>query len=173
MSEFWSSKPMHLALTPGSTVDGWLVFVEVRWKDGRLSITGVQGPKANGGCHGSCGQIVDDRCGIVELTDRWTWEMVDDLCAIWKRWHLNDMRAGTPAQEACLRDTKASDVGDRWVWANETLATAGLNPDPSNGYRYGSAWLHEGIPEEVMIRLLGFPPTTWKLPAKWAQLVQS
>ena len=33
------------------------VFVEIKYSDGKLSITGVEGPTRSGNCIGSCGQI--------------------------------------------------------------------------------------------------------------------
>lgn len=66
-------------------------FVEIIYKDGKLSMHGVVGPKRNGNCYGSCGQCVDEiRKG--NPTDDWTKEMLDKLCDIWDKWHLNDMR---------------------------------------------------------------------------------
>lgn len=34
------------------------VFCQIEFKDGRLSITGVEGPRPNGNAIGGCGQIV-------------------------------------------------------------------------------------------------------------------
>lgn len=33
------------------------VFVTIKYEDGELSLTGVEGPNSNGDCKGSCGQI--------------------------------------------------------------------------------------------------------------------
>ena len=66
-------------------------FVEIEYENGRLSLHGVIGPKSNGECYGSAGQCVDEiREGTP--TEDWTREMLDKLCEIWDRWHLNDMR---------------------------------------------------------------------------------
>lgn len=65
-------------------------FVEIEYKEGRLSLSGVVGPMTNGKCMGSSGQCVDSiREGIP--TEKWTDEMLQKLCDIWERWHLNDM----------------------------------------------------------------------------------
>lgn len=67
------------------------VYVEIEYKDGKLSLHGVVGPKRNGDCYGSAGQCVDSiREGVP--TDGWTKEMLEKLCNIWDEWHLNDMR---------------------------------------------------------------------------------
>lgn len=73
-------------------------FCKIAYEDGRLSITGVIGPKSNGNCYGSCGQCTDE---IREGTpaEGWTKEMVDKFCDIWDKWHLNDMRPYCPHQK--------------------------------------------------------------------------
>lgn len=66
-------------------------FVKIEYDKGRLSLCGVIGPMSNGNAKGSCGQCTDEiRKG--EPVDGWTKEMLDKLCEIWDRWHLNDMR---------------------------------------------------------------------------------
>lgn len=66
-------------------------FVKIEYKDSRLSICGVVAPMRNGNCLGSAGQCTEEIRGG-EPTDEWTREMLDKLCDIWDRWHLNDMR---------------------------------------------------------------------------------
>lgn len=67
-------------------------FAEVLYGEGRLSITGVIGPKSNGDCYGSCGQCVDEiRSGTP--VGAWNEEMLKKFCDIWDEWHLNDSRA--------------------------------------------------------------------------------
>jgi hypothetical protein len=72
------------------------------------------------------------------------------MVAIWERWHLNDMKAGTLAQEAYLRANPVNAIypESHYTKACEMLAAAGLNPD--NGYKYGSQWLKEELPPEVV-----------------------
>lgn len=70
-------------------------FAEIEFKEGRLSICGVIGPKSNGDAFGSCGQCVDEiRAG--KPAEGWNEEMVQKFCDIWDEWHLNDMRAYCP-----------------------------------------------------------------------------
>lgn len=74
----------------GNKVDG-NAFVKIEYKDSKLSMCGVVAPLSNGNCLGSAGQCVDEiRNG--SPTDEWTAEMLNKLCDIWDRWHLNDMR---------------------------------------------------------------------------------
>ena len=71
-------------------------------RGGRLSITGVEGPKCNGDAKGSCGQCLDAlrNCNPWLTPPHGKEPIVDPvkLAAVWERWHLNDMRAGTPLQ---------------------------------------------------------------------------
>ena len=65
-------------------------FVKIEYNDGRLSLSGVIGPMRNGNVKGSCGQCTDEiRKGTP--VEGWTSEMLNKLCDIWDRWHLNDM----------------------------------------------------------------------------------
>jgi hypothetical protein len=71
------------------------VFITIEFKDGKLSITGVESPMSNGNCKGSCGQIDDDL--RIDNRDNWKYlngwndEMMTKLLDIWDKWHLNDM----------------------------------------------------------------------------------
>lgn len=65
-------------------------YAEIEFNNGKLSISGVVGPKSNGDCLGSAGQCTDEiRNGTP--VEGWTREMLDKFCDIWDRWHLNDM----------------------------------------------------------------------------------
>lgn len=67
-------------------------YVEIVYEDGKLSLHGVVGPMSNGDCRGSCGQCNKEISKGVP-TAGWTDEMIQKLCDIWDKWHLNDMRA--------------------------------------------------------------------------------
>lgn len=212
-------------------------FVKVEFDGDRLSITGVVGPMWNGNCKGSCGQCVEEiRAG--EPVKGWTRKMLDQLCDVWDRWHLNDMRpccehqrelgwleqAGETIDQYhwCLSDKMLKHVKDRvfqdvldgrtpnlsaeertavqsprWVVTptNEPPepkafyvpgikpfervrrgnawyqgSTLGENdprgllgkPCPVCGYRYGSAWQKEDVPQNVLDWLAGLPNATAK-----------
>ena len=152
------------------------VFVKVkhyindrgRW---RLSFTGVEGPKRNGGCYGGCGQIVmhwleGDRPAV---DADFTPDKFDRLVALWDRWHLNDMRSGSPRQEEWLRANPVTAVypESHYDKACAALAEAGLNPDdefehPTKGgpYSYGTGWIYEAVPDDVIDEIMSWPTTT-------------
>ena len=88
--------------------------------------------------------------------------MFEKLLDIWDKWHLNDMRAGTPAQTEYLDTIKSEFPGyptSHYEWACNQLAEVGLNPDPETDYRYGSAWLREEVPQDVIDWLFSLPNT--------------
>lgn len=66
-------------------------FAKIKFKEEKLSICGVIGPKSNGDCMGSCGQCIEE-IRIGSPVDGWTVEMLQKFCDIWDEWHLNDMR---------------------------------------------------------------------------------
>lgn len=120
-------------------------FVEIVYKNDILSLHGVIGPMISGNCRGSAGQCQDEiRKGVPKAP--WTKEMVDKLCDIWDRWHLNDMRAGCEHQRA---------LG----WKGESYIG---KPCPVCGYKYGTAWLKEEVPSDVIEWLESLPESEIK-----------
>ena len=161
------------------------VFVTITYDTGRLSITGVVGPKSNGDAFGSCGQIADT---LTDSTFRPA-KNVDTvrLSDVWDRWHLNDMRAGCEHQRADGWDTRPIDPakplrsygkhfpGQRqeswnmltWVRADEHPDGLLSRPCPTCGYKYGTAWLREDVPSDVLTFLANLPDSPIPLPSAW------
>ena len=140
------------------------VFCKIEFADGRLSISGVEGPEANGNCRGSCGQILTSLSSVKTCAPGWTLGLIAKFRAVWKAWHLNDMIAGSPAQRLYLAANHVTCVYPQslYVVECEALAAVGLNPDPSylhNGkpYEYGSAGLRADVPADVLEFLRGLP----------------
>lgn len=138
------------------------VSVNIEYVNGRLSLTGSHG-------RGSGGQIdmrfkhrspADDDprttnpIGVHEFRFYPGWDANKwlDLLDVWNRWHLNDMKAGSPAQEQFLRANPVNTVApeSHYDKATQALEAAGLNPDPETGYRYGSKRLREEVPGDVL-----------------------
>jgi hypothetical protein len=146
------------------------VFCEIEYKEGRLSITGVEGPLRSGNCIGSSGQIDmgwfpfnPDGRGV-EFSAGWGREMVSKFFEVWDRWHLNDMRAGTARQEAAIREWKKTNKYE-YTAACEYLKSIGLFEDSEyihneKPYKYGYGWLKEEIPQDVLDFLESLPVTT-------------
>lgn len=142
----------------GSSPETGALFVTIKYGDGELSITGVEGPKRNGDCLGSCGQCRDAPLAVTDFAPGWNESMSRKLVEIWKRWHLNGMRAGSKAQEDWLRANPVNAVypESHYEKACAALAAAGLHPD-ADGYRYGSAWKREEVPQSVIAWLMDLP----------------
>jgi hypothetical protein len=104
----------------GSMKDTGNIFCKIQFDDGKLSITGVEGPRSDGSCRGSCGQIDqgykhrfseqdDDRYSTlkqpkdISFAPGWDAEKWLDFLDIWHHWHLNDLRPNCKHQ-----------VGDEW-----------------------------------------------------------
>jgi hypothetical protein len=146
---------MNKVIRVGRCPDGD-VYCKIELTNGKLSISGVIGPMANGNCRGSAGQIIMSDWGITEYAPGWSPEAEKWFRDAWDRWHLNDMKAGTPAQEAELRKHEFPGYPvSHYDWSREVLTKAGLQPD--NGYSYGSKWLREEVPKFVVDFLESLP----------------
>jgi hypothetical protein len=93
------------------------------------------------------GQISEALAEIVKPAPGWTLDEIAELRGIWDRWHLNTMRGG------CVHQTVK-------VWENtpyRRIDLDGTTAHPNNacpvGYRYGSAWLAEILPDDVQARV--------------------
>lgn len=126
---------------------------EVTWtlKNGRFAMSGGIW-EANKRDYIACGQIVD------EVADYFPEDIkLQRMRAIWQRWHLNDMQAGSKSQMDWLRANPIPEGEYRYPKsyygvASSRLAGAGLNPD-ADGYRYGHAWKMEELPAEVIAEI--------------------
>lgn len=152
------------------------VFCKIEIKNGALSICGVEGPKNNGDCKGSCGQIVMHDWNIHQYAPGWSDELATKFRDVWDRWHLNDMRAGCEHQRAEGWDKRPIDPSkptnaygnftatasrNMLVWVSKKDHPHGLlgEPCPTCGYKYGTAWLREELPVEVVEFLTSLPHT--------------
>lgn len=108
--------------------------------------------------YSACGQIVEDVATVRDLAPGWTADDLVSLVSVWRRWHLNDMRAGcshvpTPAWE------------DRPYRRPDLKNTPAC---PETGYRYGHAWLVEEAPADVVAELTRLTALPTGLVPAWA-----
>lgn len=68
------------------------------------------------------------------------------LYRLWKKYHLNDMHAGTEAQEEAIN--KWINQGNVYNYKNACEYLKSINLYNDNGYKYGSSWLYRPIPEK-------------------------
>lgn len=116
--------------------------------DGRLSFVGT-------GRHGS-GQVYEY---LTKDTPAYGYKRKDcfRLKQAWQRWHLNDMRAGTPKQEEAVRKWRPTADDPSYDAACKMLESINLLVD--GDYRYGTAWLKEEVPLDVLEWLFSLPGT--------------
>ena len=147
------------------------VHIKIEYESGKLSISGVEGALSSGDCRGSAGQI--NMSGIpsdIKLCKDWTTQDVKKLFEIWERWHLNNLKAGTPEQEDFIR-TWGKDNKYDYTAACEALKAAGLyEVIDENGqpYKYGHSWKKEEVPAEVIDWLFARPSA--EKPCAWHSL---
>lgn len=147
------------------------IYTEAKVKDRELSISGVIGPLQSGNALGGCGQIDmefahrnekdnDKRYDTlitpeeINFADGWDTEKWFDLLDIWKRWHLNNMRAGCEHQR---------ELGWTYEEYHDPKTFKG-DECPICGYSIGSNWLKEELPESIVTTIQAFP-TADKNPA--------
>lgn len=94
----------------------------------------------------SAGQCID------EIAD---WfienETVQEIRKLWKKYHLNDMHAGTPEQEGALERAGFDGFANKYSECCEYLKRIGLYEQ--NGYKFGTGWLKWEIPDKDLKRI--------------------
>lgn len=159
------------------------VFIEITYDNKRLSLHGVIGPLPSGNALGGCGQIQGhfsppdeedyDNPEYFEWVQKyhaevmesitfapyWNMEMFEHLLKIWERWHLNDLNAGCIHQRELMPQIK-QERGKKFFYA-ENLYKIWELPEffecPECGYKYGTAWLFEEVPHDVIEWLFNLP----------------
>lgn len=143
------------------------VTIEVELSDGELSMVGNVWNRNETNCE-TCGQCGDTIAALFPDSKK-----VQRIVAIWKKWHLNHMNAGTPAQSDLLSHAEPGFDAipypkDWYRWACEQLKAASLYVDQTApeiyrglrtgnmGYVYGSAWLKEELPVEVVEEVMNW-----------------
>lgn len=102
---------------------GYKVFLEMEYTEGKLSISGVEGPLPSGNALGSCGQIQDELLKIEPAPgfNRATLKRLHDY---WEEWHLNNLQAGCEHQRAArwdevkLDDSKPLTQDNMAIWTH-------------------------------------------------------
>lgn len=157
---------MRKVINPGivdiGMAKGANLYCEIELNDGKLSIHGVEGPLPSGNALGSCGQIDMHQWTFKKYHKGWDASKVAQFRKVWADWHLNDMVAGSPKQEAAIKAWKDSGAKYEYSAACEMLKESGLLIDESyihegKPYQYGTAWLSKSIPEDVISFLDSLP----------------
>ena len=152
------------------------LIVRAMYKNmGRLSITGVVGPLSSGNCLGGCGQInttLYEARHDIRHAPGWNFAKVRKFLQCWERWHLNDMRAGCEHQREAEWSDRRIDPSElpkssanrdergimaMWVRPDEHADGLLTKPCPICGYKYGTSWFTEAIPQTVLDFLNSLP----------------
>lgn len=78
-------------------------------------------------------------------------EAIKEILDIWDENHLNDLKAGTKKQEQALNRWKDRPKGESYSADVDYLKSKNLYND--RGYKYGSAWLVEDLPKNIITKL--------------------
>ena len=71
---------------------------------------------------------------------------------IWDRWHLNNLNTGCEHQKKLMNEIR-KEKGEDFFYASNydsILKIPAFNKCPECGYKYGSAWMFEPLPNEVI-----------------------
>lgn len=128
-----------------------LVTLEWELKDGNFTMSGNVWNRLRTDIY-SGGQIVDQIAKMFPHKKK-----VQRMAEIWERYHLNNMRAGCEHQHKLGWGENKIDG----KWAGHLYEKEGgclLKPCPECGYKYGSKWLREEIPAEIIAEIESWSP---------------
>ncbi len=164
--------------------EGHPAFVKISYNNGKLSISGVVGPKRDGNAWGSSGQIIMsfkefDARGHLTIDDvtphSVNKETLKMFLEIWDKYHLNDMSPACEHQKAMgwdkepfYPDRPTSDYithpdGSKgwnmkgWIYPKDGGYLT--KPCPVCGYKYGTAWKTHEVPAWAIEFLESLPDT--------------
>ena len=89
----------------------------------------------------SCGQINDS------ITS--TAKCVNELCDFWRKYHLNDLNAGTKSQSELIESRN-----EKYDYKEVCKFLEEQNMLVDRGYRYGTAWLSREFPKDELLSII-------------------
>lgn len=95
------------------------------------------------------GQCLDEMAKLGDLRFN---TLFRKLHRLWKRWHLNDMCAGTIKQEAALEDASKSGV-KFCTYDDRCNYLKSINLYNDDGYEYGTGWIYRKIDDHDLIEI--------------------
>lgn len=101
----------------GKGADG-NIFCKIEYTDGKLSISGVEGPTRDGNARGGCGQIeMHLVASAISPAPGWTRADIQQFLDYWRAWHLNNLRAGCEHQRAAWNPAEKLQL-EQYTWAD-------------------------------------------------------
>lgn len=100
---------------------------------------------SNGKGYMMCGQCLDTMYKYAKVNPTFK-----KLYRLWKLYHLNSFKAGLPCQEKAVKEYTKNNPYDytkvcEYLKAKDLLVV--------DGYRYGSSWIYEPIPQEDLEKI--------------------
>jgi len=150
----------------GSVAAPCLAIIE--WRLTPSNNLGIMGQC--GGSGGQCQEVIREIAPRIE--DEYERNLCLRILEVWDRWHLNDMKAGCEHQRELgwqdilipLEELKNKRVNQRegkalamWVTEKEHPLGVLCKPCPVCGYQYGTKWLKENIPDDVVREIVQWP----------------
>lgn len=137
--------------------------IEWRLTDGEFAMQGeITGSKTMSNSYGQCLDAMQEWLGGDPL--------FESMLSVWRRWHLNHMRAGCEHQRAEKWEdqpvyadkptsayVKHEDDTSSWnmrIWVPVERGGLLSAPCPTCGYKYGTKWLKEELPADVLATIL-------------------
>jgi hypothetical protein len=164
-------KEFNFRLIDTSTKLRYTATVEVELRNNRsgLPVFSVMANIGNGSRWIQSGQCLDTIMNDYRFKNPANKIVFDEIYNLWKKYHLNDMNAGTPKQTAAIKegfDAWRKELGydadftnkcrylqsinlylDYEYTVNGVLQSEAKTPEPV-GYRYGSGWIYFSISED-------------------------
>lgn len=134
---------VHVGMTPSYGGRSMHVYCKIQYRNGELSITGVEGPLASGNALGNCGQIEMNWEPMKTYAPGWNRALEAEFLAVWRKWHLNNMNAGCTHQD---------ERGEKWATHPSAIC-------PDCGWKLGHGWSKREVPEDVLEFLQSLPDT--------------
>ena len=126
-----------------------LAEIEIKLTDdGKFSVCGGVW-NSRGTDYIMCGQCLDELYPHLKNNSKFK-----QVYEWWKKWHLNDMHAGTEKQEQALEDAGMTNWANEYSKCCDYLESIGLLYD--NGYKFGTGWLKREIPTEIQEQMRNF-----------------
>lgn len=114
------------------TISSW--SGRARKRDGAFIMERWEGEETGDPLDCAAGQARDEVANVTDFAPGWDAAKRDRLLEVWDRWHLNGMNA------ACAHQRELG-----WTYDTHTGQKC-----PTCGYKIGTAWLYEPLPEDVI-----------------------
>lgn len=97
---------------------------------------------------GAFGQCYDEIEKILKYAKPEDQKKITKILKIWRKYHLNDMQAGTKVQQDALHTKTLDNWASQYDKCCEYLNSINLLED--RGYKFGSKWLFMKLPKRII-----------------------